>query len=74
MSFDIGQKVKILLATRNMTRQEVAELYDPPISGQTFGRKMNTNNFTTRDLEQICRILDVSCNVIFTLNDTGKEV
>ena len=69
----VGDKIKIVLEYRKMTKQELAARmgYKSP---SAIYNKLDRDNFSEDDLKKICKILDCSYDIVIRMNDTGKEI
>ena len=67
-------KIKMLLAAREMTLQDLAERLTPKTSSANLSQKMKRNNFTEKELQAIATACDATFETSFTLNDTGKQI
>ena len=70
----MATKVKMLLAARNMTIADLAEVLEPKTTRQNVTTKINRDNLSETDLQQIAKACNATFEGIFTLNDTGKEI
>ncbi len=70
----MGVKVKMLLAARGMTLKELGERLEKPTSGQNIGRKINNDNLSEKDLNEIAKACGATFFGGFILNDTGIEI
>ena len=64
----------MLLAARNMTIADLAEVLEPKTTRQNVTTKINRDNLSESDLNQIAKACNATFEGIFTLNDTGKEI
>lgn len=69
----IGEKIKVILEYRHMTVQELSIKmgYNSP---SALYNRFKRDNFSESDLQEICKVLNCSYDVIIKMNDTGKEV
>lgn len=67
-------KVRMLLAAREMTIADLADRLEPKTTRQNVTNKLNRDNLTENDLQQIAKACDAKFEGIFTLNDTGKQI
>lgn len=69
---NFSEKIKVLLAYRNMTMKDLAgEMH---ISQQGLSLKMQKNNFKEEELLKIAEICNATFEGSFTLNDTKKTI
>lgn len=69
----IGEKIKVILEYRHMTVQELSIKMDYNSPSALYNR-FKRDNFSESDLQEICKVLNCSYDVIIKMNDTGKEV
>ena len=69
----IGEKIKVILEYRHMTVQELSIKmgYNSP---SALYNRFKRDNFSESDLQEMCKILNCSYDVIIKMNDNGKEV
>lgn len=72
MKLNAGEKLKILVKRRGMTFAQIAELTHQ--SRQNLSRKVSTNCFTEKELEEIAVLLNCEVECVFTLKDTGETL
>jgi len=65
-------KVKMLLAARDMTANDLAEKLGT--TGQNVSAKLRRDNLSEKDLHDIAKACNATFEGTFTLNDTGKEI
>ena len=69
----MSEKIRILLVKRgNMSAAELSRRLGT--SPQNINNKLQRDNWTTRDLEQIAEALNCTYRAEFILNDTGETV
>ena len=68
----LAVKVKMLLAARDMTANDLAEKLGT--TGQNVSAKLRRDNLSEKDLLEIAKACDATFEGSFTLNDTGKEI
>lgn len=69
----MSTKVNMLLAARNITITDLADKLEPKTTRQNVTAKMNRENLSENDLQQIAKVCNASFEGMFTLNDTDKE-
>jgi len=67
-------KIKMLLAAREMTLQNLADKIEPKTTVQNLSQKMKRNNFSENELQAIATACNATFETSFTLNDTGKTL
>lgn len=67
-------KVRMLLAAREMTIADLADRLEPKTTRQNVTNKLNRDNLTENDLQQIAKACDATFEGIFTLKDSGKHI
>ena len=67
-------KIKMLLAAREMTLQDLADKLEPKTTVQNLSQKMKRDNFSENDLQTIASVCNATFETSFTLNDTGKTI
>lgn len=72
MAITFGEKIKIILSRRNMTLSQLAEATGQ--SRQNLSNKINRDNFTEKEVQQIASALNCTFEAKFILNDTGEEI
>lgn len=65
-------KVRMLLAAREMTQQDLAKKMGK--LPQNLSQKLKRDNLSERDLIAIAEACDATFEGGFILNDTGKEI
>lgn len=63
----VSESLRIILVKKNLNIARLAELLG--VSSTTMYSKFKRNNFTLKDLEEISRVLDLTCDIVFTIND-----
>ena len=66
--------IKMLLAAREMTLQDLANKITPKTSVQNISQKMKRDNFSEKELQAIAAACDATFEANFILNDTGKVI
>ena len=74
MFMGMAIKIKMLLASREMTIVDLAERLEPKTTRQNVDKKMKRDNLCEEDLHKIAKACNATFEGIFTLNDTGKEL
>lgn len=72
MPLSMGERIKVVLARRNMTIGDLAGL-----TGQTrqnLSNKLNRDNFSEKELIIIAAALGCTYKAAFVLNETGEEI
>ena len=67
-------KIKMLLAAREMTLQDLADKLMPKTSSANISQKLKRDNFSENELQAIARACNATCETSFILNDTGKQI
>ncbi len=67
-------KIKMLLAAREMTLQDLANQITPKTSVQNISQKLKRDNFSEKELQAIAKACDATFEANFILNDTGKVI
>ena len=68
----IGEKINVLLKRRGLTLSQLAEATGQ--SRQNLSNKMNRDNFSEKEAEEIAKVLNCSFVSEFVMNDTGERV
>lgn len=68
----IGEKINVLLKRRGLTLSQLAEATGQ--SRQNLSNKMNRDNFSEKEAEEIAKVLNCSFNTEFIMHDTGERV
>lgn len=63
----IAESLRIILVKKKLNIAKLAELMG--VSNTTMYSKFNRGNFSIRDLDEICKALNLSYEVSFTIND-----
>lgn len=71
-SMTFSEKIKVLLAYRNMTMRQLAKKMN--ISQQCLSAKMQKNSFKEDELVEIASICDATFEGMFTLNESKKKI
>lgn len=72
MPLSMGERIKVVLARRNMTIGDLAGL-----TGQTrqnLSNKISRDNFSEKELIKIAAALGCTYKAAFVLNETGEEI
>ena len=72
MPLRAGEKIRIILGRRNMTLKDLSDKLGQ--SPQNISSKINRDNFSENDLRTLAQALDCTCNISFTMNDTGEVI
>ncbi len=72
MSLTIGEKINVLLKRRSLTLSQLAEATGQ--SRQNLSNKMNRDNFSEKEANEIAKVLNCSFITEFVMNDTGERV
>ena len=72
MPLSMGEKIRVILARRNMTLSQLAEATGQ--SRQNMSNKMSRDNFTEKELYAIAKALDCTFTACFKMNDTGEII
>lgn len=67
MKYTVSENIKIIMERHNITITGLAA--DLGQSRQNLSKKFRENNFSLKDLEKICDILDVDYEVVFKERD-----
>lgn len=65
-------KVKILLAAKGMTINNLSEKIEPKTTAQNIGAKLKRDNLTEKDLQAIAKACDVTFEGCFIFKDGRK--
>lgn len=65
-------KVKMLLATKEMTISDLANKIEPKTSAQNIGAKLKHDNLTEKDLHQTAKVCGVTFEGNFIFEDGRK--
>ena len=57
-----------------MTLGDLAAKMEPKTTRQNITAKVNRDNLTEKDLQDIAKACDATYEGFFTLNDTGKQI
>lgn len=64
---NIAESIKIILIKKNLNVSKLAELMG--VSSTTMYSKFKRGNFSTKDLDEICKALGISYEVSFTISE-----
>lgn len=69
----IGEKIKVVLEYRQLTVKDLAFKmgYNSP---SALYNKFKRDDFSESDIKEICKYLNCSYDITFTLNDLKKEI
>ena len=70
MSFTMGEKIRILLRRKKITISALAKMIET--TRQNLTNKLNRDNFTEKELQQIAEVLDCSFEGFFILSDGDR--
>lgn len=68
----MAKLINLLLVERAMKKKDLAEKLG--ISQSNFSGKLNRDNFSENELQDIAKACDATFTGSFVLNDTGKEI
>jgi len=68
----MAEKIRIILIKRKMTLTTLAERLGK--SPQNISAKLNRDNFSEKELQEIAIAVNCSFEASFTLNDTGEKI
>ena len=68
----VAKKIKHLLVERDLTMTELAELLGTGKSN--LSKKITRDNFSEKEIQEIATVLDCQYDIVFTMNDTGKQI
>lgn len=66
-------KVKMLLAAKEMTINDLSEKIEPKTTAQNIGAKLKRDNLTEKDLQSIAKACDVTFEGSFIFKD-GRTI
>ena len=67
-------KIRMLLAAREMSVQDLADKLEPKTTVQNLSQKLKRDNFSENDLRAIAEACNATFEACFTMNDTGKTI
>lgn len=70
MSLSMSEKIRILLRRKKMTITDLADILDT--SRQNLNNKLNRDNFTEKELQQIAKVLQCDFEGFFIFEDGSK--
>ena len=70
MSLSMAEKIRILLRRKKMTITDLADILDT--SRQNLNNKLNRDNFTEKELQQIAKVLQCDFEGFFIFEDGSK--
>lgn len=70
----MATKVRMLLATRDISMTELGKRLDPPTTIQNLSGKMKRDNFSEKELIAIAKACDAEFEGSFILNDSKKVI
>ncbi|WP_019551960.1 helix-turn-helix transcriptional regulator [Propionispira raffinosivorans] len=70
MSLSMSEKIRILLRRKKMTITDLADILDT--SRQNLTNKLNRDNFTEKELQQIAKVLQCDFEGFFIFEDGSK--
>ena len=70
MAFTMGEKIRILLRRKKITISALAKMIET--TRQNLTNKLNRDNFTEKELQQIAEVLDCSFEGFFILSDGDR--
>ena len=66
----MAEKIRILLRRKKMTITDLADILDT--SRQNLNNKLNRDNFTEKELQQIAKVLQCDFEGFFIFEDGSK--
>ena len=72
MPLSFSEKVRVMLARRNMTLAQVAEITGQ--SRQNLYNKISRDNFTEKEMIEISKALQCTFETCLTMNDTKETI
>lgn len=70
----MATKVRMLLAARKMSITDLAKKMEPQTTSQNVSTKLNRDNLSERDLQQIAKACDATFEGLFHLNDSDMTI
>lgn len=64
-------KIKMLLAAREMTIEDLAKKLNPPTTKQNLGNKFKRDNFSEAEIKAIAEACNARYEIHFFIDDTG---
>jgi DNA-binding Xre family transcriptional regulator len=71
MQLSATDKIRIIMMKQNINNPDLGKLLG--VTKQSIGVKLNKNNLSEKELSELCKALNCSYEIIFTMNDT-KEI
>lgn len=72
MSLSMAEKIRVVLGRRNMSITELAQALGQ--SRQNLSNKLTRDNFTTKEMAEIAKVLNCDYEAFLTMRDTKERV
>lgn len=72
MQLSATDKIKIIMMKQKINNPDLGKLLG--VTKQSIGVKLNKNNLSEKELDQLCKALNCSYEIIFTMNDTKENI
>ena len=72
MQLSATDKIRIIMMKQNINNPDLGKLLG--ITKQSIGVKLNKNNLSERELQELCKALNCTFEIVFTMNDTKEKI
>ena len=78
MELSFGEQIKIILKRKNMTIQDLADVYERntgvKMTRQNLSQRLRRDNFQEQDIRAMVEALDCEYEAYLVMKDTGERV
>jgi DNA-binding Xre family transcriptional regulator len=72
MQLSATDKIRIIMIKQGLNNPDLGKLLG--VTKQSIGVKLNKNNLSEKELQELCKALNCSYQITFTMNDTREII
>ena len=72
MHLSATEKIKIIMMKQGINNPDLGKLLG--ITKQSIGVKLNKNNLSEKELQELSKVLNCTFEIVFTMNDTKEKI
>lgn len=72
MQLSATEKIKIIMMKQNIKQPELANILG--VTRQSINSMFKKNNLSENTLYQLCKALNCTFDIVFTMNDTKEKI
>ena len=72
MQLSATNKIRIIMMKADIKQPELARLLG--VTRQSINSMLDKNNMSERTLNRLCKVLNCSFDIVFTMNDTKEKI